>query len=126
QPVADLHNRSRFLSLRASASHPTVLALRTDGLFRLFSKYFRREDLDAGSFLPRISRQTGFAASLFEERGTVPAMFDGNLGQKQSALTLHADQQAMPSDLYCFRANRLGRRQDAYFNFKSSALFPPN
>jgi hypothetical protein len=43
------------------------------------------KSLDGCALTPSIQRQPGFAASLFQKILAVPSIFDGNLGQKQSA-----------------------------------------
>src|SRR5690349_19769650 len=45
-------------------------------------------------------------------------MLDWNLGQEQAAIAMHADQEAMASDLDVFRLYGLGRGKDAEFNFQ--------
>src|SRR5260370_35107378 len=52
-----------------------------------------REGLDDCALLPRIERQACLPASLLEERGPIPTVFDRHLRQKQAATAADADQQ---------------------------------
>ena len=49
-------------------------------------------------------------------------MLDWNLGEQEAAITMHADQKAVASDLDVFRVDGLGRGKDAEFNFQVGAL----
>jgi hypothetical protein len=45
-------------------------------------------------------------------------MLDWDLGEEQAAIAMHADQKAVASDLDVFRLDRLGRGEDAEFDFQ--------
>jgi hypothetical protein len=84
----------------------------------LLSENFRRKALDGCSLAPGVGGESRFAAGLVQEGLAIPVMLDGDLGEEEAAIAMHADQKTMASDLDIFRGDRLGRRKDAEFNFE--------
>ena len=87
-----------------------------------FAEHFGGEGFEGGSFLPGIEREGGFAAGLFQEGDAVPATFDRNLRQQESAQARCADQQTVTAYLYGIGKNGPRGREDAEFYLQPGRL----
>jgi hypothetical protein len=105
----------RRLNLQTSDKHNSASA---EGILQevFLSKHFGGERFDFCTLLPRVERQSGFAAGLFEKHHSVPVMFDRNLRQEQAAMAQHRNQQTVAADFDDFGRDFPRRSQDAEFD----------
>ena len=82
-----------------------------------------REGLDDCALLPRIERQACLPASLLEESGPIPTVFDRHLRQKQAATAVDADQQPVMANFDGVGKDWPGRGKDTEFNLQLLRFF---
>lgn len=86
------------------------------------AEYFGGKGFDGCALSPCVQGQAGFAASLFEERGAVPSVFDRDLGQQQASVAMLANEQTVVADFDFFGGNRLWGRENTQLDFEIRSL----